>query len=461
MALSGTRTPTSASPGTGSRQLLEQLRATAEPRRARRGRGAPAPGHRALRRGPGPCPRARSATRLPSCFPGWSTTSCSGASSSCTTSTRSTSATRVESALESVRPFLQGHGGDVELLELDEERGAVHLRLLGSCDGCPSSAVTLRTAVEQAIEEAAPEILADRRRGAVRGPGVTTPVELGRRPLAVAVTVTETGPGDGAAADPLQVLARIRRHPAPGAPAPGRALRDVRDAHPRRARSRRRHRAAQPAVRLPRLLPALHSRPGRAASATAPFPTDTSPSRASSLSPGQWDELQIPVSVAFFFLNSTLERVAAFYPSPAGATESLLSLDAWDEVVAANPGLATLLPDVEALLVRSDRRRCRHHRVLPGAHRRLLRAGRTAPPAVARLRRRPARPTTRWRRSSPPSGPGPGPLTGRTVRDLAVLRGARGPGRAARRRADAGAAAAPHRGRRPSPSTPSPCAARS
>jgi hypothetical protein len=56
------------------------------------------------------------------------------------------------------------------------------------------------------------------------------------------------------------------------------------------------------------------------------------------LSPGQWDGLQIPVSVAFFFLNSTMERVAAFYPSPAGATESLLSLDTWDEVVAGQCG---------------------------------------------------------------------------------------------------------------------------
>ncbi len=74
-------------------------------------------------------------------------------------------------------------------------------------------------------------------------------------------------------------------------------------------------------------------------------------------SPGQWDELQIPVSVAFFFLNSTLERVAAFYPGPAGATESLLPLDTWDQIVVANPGLATLQPDVEALLVRADRAR--------------------------------------------------------------------------------------------------------
>ena len=75
------------------------------------------------------------------------------------------------------------------------------------------------------------------------------------------------------------------------------------------------------------------------------------------LSPAQWDALQIPVSVAFFFVNSTLDRVAAFYPSPAGATESLLPLDTWDELVAAHPELATLEPDVEALLVRADRRR--------------------------------------------------------------------------------------------------------
>jgi hypothetical protein len=72
------------------------------------------------------------------------------------------------------------------------------------------------------------------------------------------------------------------------------------------------------------------------------------------LSAAQWDDLQIPVSVAFFFVNSALDRVAAFYPSPAGATESLLSLETWDEVVAANPALATLAPDVEALLVRTD-----------------------------------------------------------------------------------------------------------
>jgi Family of unknown function (DUF5947) len=71
------------------------------------------------------------------------------------------------------------------------------------------------------------------------------------------------------------------------------------------------------------------------------------------LSPEQWDNLQIPVSVAFFFLNSTLGRVAAFYPGPAGATESELPLDTWADVTRANPALAFLQPDVEAFLVRS------------------------------------------------------------------------------------------------------------
>jgi hypothetical protein len=73
------------------------------------------------------------------------------------------------------------------------------------------------------------------------------------------------------------------------------------------------------------------------------------------LSPAQWDSLQIPVSVAFFLVNSTLDRIAAFYPGPAGATESLLPLDTWADVVASNPALAGLQPDVEAFLVRADR----------------------------------------------------------------------------------------------------------
>ena len=64
-----------------------------------------------------------------------------------------------------------------------------------------------------------------------------------------------------------------------------------------------------------------------------------------------WDDLQIPVGLVFVFHNSVQQRVVAFYPSPAGATESELPLDAWDRIVSANPQLGQLLPDVEALLV--------------------------------------------------------------------------------------------------------------
>jgi hypothetical protein len=69
------------------------------------------------------------------------------------------------------------------------------------------------------------------------------------------------------------------------------------------------------------------------------------------LSDDQWDRLQIPVRMAFFFFNSSLGRFVGFYPSPAGATESLLGLDAWQEIRSANPVLKELQPDVEALLV--------------------------------------------------------------------------------------------------------------
>lgn len=70
-----------------------------------------------------------------------------------------------------------------------------------------------------------------------------------------------------------------------------------------------------------------------------------------------WEELELPVGTAFLFLNSTLERVVAFYPGPAGATESELDLAAWDRVVAVAPALATLQPDVEALLVHAEQQR--------------------------------------------------------------------------------------------------------
>jgi Family of unknown function (DUF5947) len=75
-----------------------------------------------------------------------------------------------------------------------------------------------------------------------------------------------------------------------------------------------------------------------------------------SLGPGQWDSLEIPVGLAFLFRNSVQGRTIAFYPGPAGATESELPLQAWESVLAANPSFAVLRPDVEALLIRGPQR---------------------------------------------------------------------------------------------------------
>ena len=70
------------------------------------------------------------------------------------------------------------------------------------------------------------------------------------------------------------------------------------------------------------------------------------------LDTSEWEELQIPVGIVCIFHNSALGRTVALYPSPAGATESLLPLDTWPAILRAHPELDTLAPDVEALLVR-------------------------------------------------------------------------------------------------------------
>lgn len=64
--------------------------------------------------------------------------------------------TRISNALESVRPYLKSHGGNVELLSVRDN--IAHLRLQGSCNGCPSSSVTLTLAIEEAINKAAPDL---------------------------------------------------------------------------------------------------------------------------------------------------------------------------------------------------------------------------------------------------------------------------------------------------------------
>jgi Fe-S cluster biogenesis protein NfuA/nitrite reductase/ring-hydroxylating ferredoxin subunit len=76
---------------------------------------------------------------------------------------------RITDALDSVRPYLGSHGGDVHLLEVDSD--VVRLQFTGSCKSCPSSAVTLELAVEDAVRAAAPEIAAIEVVAAEKDPG--------------------------------------------------------------------------------------------------------------------------------------------------------------------------------------------------------------------------------------------------------------------------------------------------
>lgn len=86
-------------------------------------------------------------------------------------------ATRVTRALERVRPYLGSHGGGVEIVDIDEAAGVVKLRLGGSCDGCPSSMVTVKLAVEGAIREQAPEVTRIEVEGVLEETEVPRPLE--------------------------------------------------------------------------------------------------------------------------------------------------------------------------------------------------------------------------------------------------------------------------------------------
>lgn len=69
------------------------------------------------------------------------------------------------------------------------------------------------------------------------------------------------------------------------------------------------------------------------------------------LSDAQWDSLAIPINMAYFCQRTGASAPAVFYPSPAGATESLLPVESWQEFVTANPALHSMEPEVQCLLV--------------------------------------------------------------------------------------------------------------
>jgi hypothetical protein len=81
------------------------------------------------------------------------------------------------------------------------------------------------------------------------------------------------------------------------------------------------------------------------------IPRDARPLPNFLLSDAQWDRLALPINLTFFYHDSAAGKMVAMYPSPAGATESLLPAENWRELETINPALTKMEPDVEALLI--------------------------------------------------------------------------------------------------------------
>jgi Fe-S cluster biogenesis protein NfuA len=289
---------------------------------------------------------------------------------------------RVQAALERVRPYMESHGGNVELLSLRE--GVARIGLRGSCSSCAASAVTLEHAVKQALEETAPDL-------------VGLEVEDGATPAGP--ELPSAGPvlpmASGAPSEPNggphePVVLGLELPKASGAPSES-------NGYPH-----------EPVVRGLELPIAMSTAP-------APSPAPAATSRLVTLPTGVagvercdlcgttvpedhrhllnlverriecacescwalrsgdaeyrptggrtlwladlqlpeelWASFQIPIGLAFFMRSSTAGCVVAMYPSPGGATESELHFSSWTRMVELNPSLAGLEPDVEGLVV--------------------------------------------------------------------------------------------------------------
>jgi hypothetical protein len=81
------------------------------------------------------------------------------------------------------------------------------------------------------------------------------------------------------------------------------------------------------------------------------------------LSDAMWESLNLPINLAFFFRSTPARGVVALYPSPAGATESLVAADGWGALAEENPWLHDLEPDVEGILVNRLGEKREHYRV--------------------------------------------------------------------------------------------------
>ncbi|MGD0603347.1 MAG: DUF5947 family protein [Streptosporangiaceae bacterium] len=281
---------------------------------------------------------------------------------------------RVQRAIDQVLAQFGSHAGRVEFGGIDDQ-GVIHLRLeTAAGHGCGSSPDAVRLAVAEAVTAAAPET-AGLDLEMVQAPADLPLLQIGRRPAGPA-NPAPTAPKAAAAPPPhpqdlgdqrtLDGLAAL----VAGLPAleSGPGLNGTRstDAGPAQAgvehcelcrevlQDRHGHlvdtekRSLACACRACYL---LFTHEGAAGGRYRAVPERVYHDPDHPLSAEDWNELQIPVALAFFFRNSAIGRVVAGYPSPAGPTECELDLQAWDRIAAAHPLFATMSPDVEAILV--------------------------------------------------------------------------------------------------------------
>ena len=345
---------------------------------------------------------------------------------------------------------MESHGGDVELVGVED--GVAKLELVGHCKGCPASEATLETAIQTAIEEAAPDLDGlevegviepapapaptgfelpvlqrqrvgrARRRGRSSRPTCRPPARPRRSTVAGADLLVANVGGtllayrnacgvcgarlDGAPMTPggtltcpacerrfelrhagrspddeqLQIppvpllrgegrvrgggrlmagprpalvagLRRFAREPPRAQPPPaGRGEGGRCELCPISLADDHKHLLDLEERRIVCVCPTCWSmRSGEAR--YRPTGSRTLWLEGLELSDEQWAAFQIPIGLAFFLRSTETGRVVGLYPSPAGATECELDLDAWDRLVAANPVLEDLDPDAEALIV--------------------------------------------------------------------------------------------------------------
>ncbi len=269
---------------------------------------------------------------------------------------------RVLAALDSVRPYMESHEGGVELLGIED--GVARLRLQGSCHGCAASQATLELAIREALDEHAPDLLGLEVEGVAESNPHPAPGPC-EAPGAVALPMATPAPAPAFSlpmVPPSTTASASNTLTFPMTPPAELVGLSNRELPPTSSSDER---CELCGVDVPaehrhllhleerRILCVCHSCLALHSGDATYRPTGTRTLWLEDfdLDDETWSAFGIPIGLAFFLNSGSAGGIAALYPSPAGATESELPLDAWERLAATNPVLDDLEPDAEALIV--------------------------------------------------------------------------------------------------------------